>query len=132
MADKKDIYIVDDDDKYLFLYKHILSEANYSVQDFNDPLKALDAIKDIPPKILILDMKMPGIDGSELMIKVSELKVINAFIPIMISSAEFSDDDYFKYASLGLDTILPKSSTPDEILSVVAEKMEEWEADYKK
>jgi DNA-binding response OmpR family regulator len=125
-----DIYLVDDDEDFLFLYYTIVTKAGYKAKKFNNPKDVIEAISESPPKILILDLLMPDFNGDELMIKVSELKLINSFIPIMLSSADFNDKKRFELGSLGLDIILSKTASTEEFLRVVEENMNEWKVEY--
>ena len=125
-----DIYLVDDDEDFLFLYHTMVTKAGYKAKKFNNPKDVIEAISESPPKILILDLLMPDFNGDELMIKVSELKLINSFIPIMLSSADFNDKKRFELGSLGLDIILSKTASTEEFLRVVEENMNEWKVEY--
>ncbi len=130
MGREFDIYIVDDDENFLFLFDTIIARAGYKTKKFNNAISVIEAISESPPKILILDLMMPNINGDELMIKVSELKLINSFIPIMISSADLDEGKKFEFGSLGLDVILPKAVQSEELLKVIEDKMIEWEEEY--
>jgi len=108
----------------------MVTKAGYKAKKFNNPKDVIEAISESPPKILILDLLMPDFNGDELMIKVSELKLINSFIPIMLSSADFNDKKRFELGSLGLDIILSKTASTEEFLRVVEENMNEWKVEY--
>ena len=57
------IYIVDDDPAWLAAAKRHLSQLAV-VETFADGFKGLIAIAARPPSVLVLDMKMPGLDGA--------------------------------------------------------------------
>lgn len=75
------IAIVDDEQKILDSLKRYFELRNYSVQTFNDPTKALQSIKSMMIKIVILDINMPEMDGLELL---SKLKRHNEKIQVII------------------------------------------------
>ena len=57
------VYVVDDDPAWLAAAKRHLSSLAI-VETFPDGYKGLVAIAARPPKLLVLDMKMPGLDGA--------------------------------------------------------------------
>jgi DNA-binding NtrC family response regulator len=72
--------IIDDEIDITNLFKEILINAGYQVEDFNDPLKALDECKTNHEKygLIISDVRMPKMSGIELVKQISEndIKVI--------------------------------------------------------
>lgn len=83
MAEK--ILIVDDEPDMLKLLSMILRErTSYAVTTTNNPLEALDLAKKEGFDIVISDLKMPGLDGIEL---IDAIKKVDEDIPIIIMTA---------------------------------------------
>jgi two-component system response regulator ChvI len=61
------LVLVDDDELLREVLAGNLAQAGYEVQVFSDPLLALQAIPDTHADLLILDWKMPGMSGLELL-----------------------------------------------------------------
>ena len=61
------LVLVDDDELLREVLAGNLAQAGYDVQVFSDPVLALDAIPDAGADLLILDWKMPGMSGLELL-----------------------------------------------------------------
>lgn len=61
------LVLVDDDELLREVLAGNLAQAGYDVQVFSDPLLALDAIPACAADLLILDWKMPGMSGLELL-----------------------------------------------------------------
>ena len=72
---RQKIMIIDDEIDITNLFKEILINAGYQVEDFNDPLKALDECKTNHEKyvLIISDVRMPKMSGIELVKKISEI-----------------------------------------------------------
>jgi DNA-binding response OmpR family regulator len=62
----KRIMVVDDESDLNLFYKMLLEFHGFKVDTFNDPRKALSSFKPDYYDLVILDIKMPGIDGFEL------------------------------------------------------------------
>ena len=69
------IYVVDDDEKFCQSLKRLLLSAGYFVESFSSAQCFLDSVPvDYKAGILILDLRMPGMDGFALQKKMNELK----------------------------------------------------------
>lgn len=73
-ADSKEriILIVDDDLDYSSLVQSWLKEAGYKSQIANDGYEALAALDKVTPSLIMLDMKMPGMDGFQVLEKLKQ------------------------------------------------------------
>jgi two-component system response regulator FixJ len=66
------VYIVDDDVMLRGLLGQVLSNAGFAAQGFGSAQEFLDASPVLVPGCLVADMRLPGIDGLELLEKVTE------------------------------------------------------------
>jgi DNA-binding NtrC family response regulator len=83
MAEK--ILIVDDEPDMLKLLSMILKEKTpYEISTTNNPLEAIELAKKGDFDLVISDLKMPGIDGIEL---IDAIKRLNEDTPIIIITA---------------------------------------------
>ena len=67
------ILLVDDEPDITFTIKSILKENRIQIESFNDPVMALKSYKRYFYDLIILDIKMPKMDGFELYTKIKEL-----------------------------------------------------------
>jgi len=73
------IALVDDDRNILTSLRMVLEAEGYKTQTYNDGASALDGLSENPPDLAILDIKMPRMDGMELLRRLrqrTELPVI--------------------------------------------------------
>ncbi len=70
---KKRICIVDDEADIILLCKLVLEDAGFNVYTFTDSLQALSNFKPNFYDLVILDIKMPNMDGFELCKKINEI-----------------------------------------------------------
>jgi DNA-binding response OmpR family regulator len=62
----KRIMVVDDESDLTLIYRMSLEYHGFEVEAFNDPRNALSNFKTDYYDLIILDIKMPGMDGFEL------------------------------------------------------------------
>ena len=65
-----DIFLVEDDEIYNEFVKKSLVKEGYTVQSFLNAEECLNALKKETPKFLIIDYKLPGMNGIELFQKI--------------------------------------------------------------
>ena len=68
----KNILLVDDELDVIYTIKNILEDNGFQIDSFNDPIIALKSYKSNFYDLVILDIKMPKMDGFELYIKIRE------------------------------------------------------------
>ena len=116
----KRIMVVDDEKDFLFTMEYWLKSKGYEVKTAEDGFKALDLIKTFNPHLILLDIKMPGLDGVATLKRIREFNkevpviIITAFIgedkvaeasPYQISGLFYKDKD-FTEGLLLLETVL--------------------------
>lgn len=77
------LLIIDDDPAACRIFKKILGQVGYHVLTATDAGKGLRLIKEKSPEIVFLDIKMPRIDGIELLRRIR--KINKEVIVIMLT-----------------------------------------------
>ncbi|HET7753487.1 MAG TPA: response regulator [Anaeromyxobacteraceae bacterium] len=109
------ILVVDDDDDFREALSEVLIEAGYPVQQAENGEVALQQVSQEQPGIVLLDLKMPVLDGWGVMERMrSDGK--SAAVPILILSAYGFE---WEAELLGAQGYIPKSVGMDEILERV-------------
>ncbi|MBM4046715.1 MAG: sigma-54-dependent Fis family transcriptional regulator [Planctomycetes bacterium] len=80
---KRRILVADDDGGLRRIVKHNLTQRGYEVLLASDGAEALQQFKDDPPDLTVADLKMPGLDGLELLREIKRLD--KAAIVVMIT-----------------------------------------------
>ncbi|MCQ9206168.1 MAG: response regulator [Omnitrophica bacterium] len=80
-SEKPKILVVDDEQVIRQLFQRALKKSNYFIETATDGQEALTKAKKTSFNLLILDLKMPGINGVEVLKKI---KKINPYIEIII------------------------------------------------
>jgi len=95
-SDPPRILIIDDDEFVSLLYKVELEEEGYGVTVASRARKGLELIASDPPNIVVLDLKMPDMDGVDALQKIAG---IEPSIPVIINSAYSHLKDNFHTCS---------------------------------
>lgn len=93
--EQADILIVDDMPENLHLLARMLKEKNYKVRALPSGSLALRSIESHPPDLILLDIRMPNMDGFEVCRRVKEMKNASK-IPILFISANTDSDEIVK------------------------------------
>jgi CheY-like chemotaxis protein len=75
-APRKWILVVDDDHAVRRYLTVVLEGAGFSVVSARDGLEARDLMRDLQPHLVILDLRMPGMPGRELLQLMEEVPVL--------------------------------------------------------
>jgi CheY-like chemotaxis protein len=67
------VYVVDDEVNISSTLAAIIKTKGHDARHFTHPLEALEAARSLAPDLLIADVSMPGMNGVELAIQVSQL-----------------------------------------------------------
>ncbi len=127
MSKNPQILIVEDDSSFLTFLETVLEEEGFDVVGFKDAESALIYLPELKPKLVITDLKLPGMDGLAFLEKAkrilpdSEFIVITAFgsIPSAVSALKKGAVDY----------LTKPLSSPDELLVKVKTLLRERKGD---
>ena len=114
--DKQLIFIVEDDESIRELVKYTLSGEGFDVSVFENAESMLAALKTKIPKLILLDIMLPDMDGIEaLKIIREEYKTVN--IKVIMLTAKNSEINKVSGLNLGADDYITK---PFSVLELVA------------
>ena len=109
------IWIIDDDDSIRWVLQKALEGANFLVTSFDNANTILDKLKLEEPDAIITDVRMPGIDGLELL---SLLSSNYPDLPVIIMTAHTDLDSAVSAYKGGAFEYLPKPFDIDEAVEV--------------
>ncbi|MBU4261360.1 MAG: response regulator [Proteobacteria bacterium] len=109
------ILIVDDTTANLKLLTNLLTEQGYTVHPASDGELALEFVRMILPDLILLDIKMPGIDGYEVCQRLKGDERTHGIPVIFISALEDERDKVQGFLAGGVDYIT-KPFQPEEVL----------------
>lgn len=118
---KLNICVVEDEEILRVSLKDDLLDAGYSVIDFENPIKALEHLRKKICDIVISDIRMPEMDGIEML---SKIKSINPDVSIIMMTAYGSVDTAVEAMKKGAFDYITKPFDKEELLLII-EKIKE-------
>ena len=110
------VVVVDDDITNLKMAGRILSKNNMRVTALKSGMALLDYIKTNKPDLILLDIKMPGLDGFETMRRLQEQMNPSEKSPVICLTADDSQDAETHGLALGAMDFIKKPFIPDVLV----------------
>jgi two-component system response regulator BaeR len=109
------ILIVEDERKLADLLRDYLREAGYTVSWLDRGDRVVSRVKRDPPGLILLDIMLPGTDGTEVCREIRKFSKI----PILIITARVEEVDRIIGLELGADDYICKPFSPREVVARV-------------
>ena len=117
--EKKRILVVDDDVDILRVFKNILEKEGYAVKTAETGAEALEKIRAEKFNVCLIDVRLPDMDGTEIL-----RKMANNSETVKIIVTGFSTDEVGKKAAdYGADDFLVKPVKAEELIATVRDRL---------
>ncbi len=116
MTDVARVAVVDDDRAIRWVLERALAQPDLDVECIERADLALSRLLDDPPDVLVTDIRMPGIDGLDLM---SRIRDVHPDLPVIVMTAHSDLDSAVASYQGGAFEYLPKPFDVDEALALV-------------
>jgi CheY-like chemotaxis protein len=118
-AGGESILVVDDNPQNLKLVRILLSGEGYSVRTAGDAEEALRLLDGFVPRLILMDLQLPGMDGLELTRKLKgDARYRNVIIVALTAYAMKGDEQKARVA--GCDAYVTKPIDTDRLPKLVA------------
>ncbi len=117
------VMVIDDDEVMLLSCRRVLEKDGYEVETFANGASGIRRVVERPPELLLVDLKMPELDGIQVIERVRQAapEVVIAVITGYATVATAVDA-----LKAGAYDFLPKPFTPDELRLIVNRGHERW------
>lgn len=113
------VLVVDDDVNIRTLFSKILEKAGYTVETSETGTEALEKIQRDNLNVLLLDVRLPDMSGTELL-----LRTAGNHETVKIIVTGFSTEEVGKRAAdFGADDYLVKPVQPEELLATIRDRL---------
>ena len=115
---EKKILIVDNDPELTDVLKIALETlAGFRIQTENDPAHALAAAREFAPDLIIMDIKMPGLDGADVAVRLQAEPAL-AETPIVFLTGTVTEPEIVRHGKkIGGLRFLPKTMRLDAMVA---------------
>jgi len=118
-----DILVAEDNEVNQMVFTQILGETGYGFEIVGNGRKALDACGRLNPRMILMDVSMPEMNGLEATAAIRRLEAeTGTHVPIVGVTAHALKGDRERCLEAGMDDYLPKPISPRALL----EKVERW------
>jgi CheY-like chemotaxis protein len=115
----KQVLIVDDATFFRSILENFL-KPRYEVIVKGDGLEALMWLQDgNMPNLIVADLKMPNVDGYELVKQLRD-SILYKDIPVIVLSSSEDKNEYTKFYDLGIHEFIIKPFNPEDLESKIA------------
>ncbi|MDL2208436.1 response regulator [Parabacteroides sp. OttesenSCG-928-O15] len=108
------LLIAEDNSSNYTLFKSMLKD--FELYHAHDGLEAVRLFKENNPDIILMDIKMPNMDGYE---AVAEIRKLNTTVPIIAVTAYAFGDDERRVKESGFNDYLAKPINPEKLLDLI-------------
>lgn len=113
---KQKLLIIDDESSIIESLTRALHGLGCEILSATDPKQALELMKAVIPQVVITDLKMPGMDGLQVL---QQVKEFNPHIQVIVITGHGSIDDAVNSMKKGAYDFIPKPFNKQEIVAVV-------------
>jgi len=115
------IAVVEDNEDNRLLVRTLL-EDRYEVSEYETGIDALDGLNSDRPDLVLLDISLPGMDGTEVLARLREDPELTS-LPVVALTAHAMAGDRERFLDLGFDDYLTKPIVEDQSLFASIEKL---------
>lgn len=122
MNDHNSVLIIDDDIKLCHVLSIVINKAGYTTYTANDGRAGIEMLRKESPAVVVLDLRMSGMDGIEVL---KQIKKISSETPVIIITAYSRVQSAVEAIKLGAYDYLSKPFDNDEIVITVQRAIKE-------
>jgi CheY-like chemotaxis protein len=116
------VLLVEDHQSSADGYAELLAGAGYRVARAKDGYEALAKVSQEPPSVVLLDLKLPKLDGWDLLQRL-KADAAMASVPIIVVTGDSLPTHHEMARSRGAVAVLSKPIVPGELLTVVRDAL---------
>jgi CheY-like chemotaxis protein len=120
------ILVVDDDIDIVGWLRHFLTHSGYRVTEAYDGIQALEAVASDKPDLILLDMRMPRMDGRSVLWRLRQREATSQIPVIILSAHEVSDEvERARLVDLGVRQFLRKPVNAQQLIEEIQSHLDE-------
>lgn len=110
------VLLIDDEQFYFKLIQKTLKEANYDLEYAKNGTEGLSKVPTFEPDMLIVDLKLPEMDGFQILDRIRRDPKFS-HVPVIVITAQDELSEKLRAFELGADDYLVKPFQPEELVA---------------
>jgi CheY-like chemotaxis protein len=115
----RQVLVVDDDEAYRHVLSAMLQGIADHVLEARNGAEALDILARTVPNLVLLDLRMPGIDGAQVLARIAEEPAFRD-VPVVVTTSARLDSTVLERTALARAVVPKASLTPHTLRELVA------------
>ena len=115
------VVVIDDDNAMRLSCRQILGRMGLAVETYSDGAQGLAGVAREKPGLVVVDLKMPGLSGLEVLCRIHE---IDPSIVVVVITGYATIDTAIEAMKAGAYDFLPKPFAPDQLRVIVSRALE--------
>lgn len=125
VSSRTTVLVIDDFADALEIYCTYLSFKGFDVLSASNGLDGVALARERRPDIVLMDLRMPGMTGTEAMLELRADPSFNT-VPIIALTAHAFRETREDALRAGFDVVISKPCLPDELVEVVTQLLSSW------
>jgi len=118
---KPKLAVVEDNVDNRLLVQAILDDR-YEISEYENGMEVVDGLGDDIPDLVLLDISLPGMDGTEVLEWIRAQPLLSS-LPVIALTAHAMSGDREKYLEMGFDEYVTKPIVDEEVLVGAIERL---------
>jgi PAS domain S-box-containing protein len=115
------LLVVDDTTMNRELVRLMLEPLGLNIEEASGGSEAIQAAINTPFDLILMDVRMPGVDGLEASRAIRATGGVNARTPILAVTADVQPENYAACSAAGMSDVVPKPITPSVLISKIVQ-----------
>ncbi|OGY26521.1 MAG: hypothetical protein A2Z11_00875 [Candidatus Woykebacteria bacterium RBG_16_43_9] len=114
------ILLIEDDSLFVKMYQKKFAHEGLELEAAYDGAEGIEKTKALKPSIIILDLMLPKMSGSEVLKKIKDDPETSSIPVVVLTNLSTTADEVNKTIELGVkETFLKTNVTPDQVVEAV-------------
>lgn len=114
------ILLIEDDSLFVKMYQKKLAHEGMQLEAAYDGEEGVEKTKSLKPDLIILDLMLPKMAGSEVLKRIKEDPETSSIPVIVLTNLSTSEEEVNRCTEMGVkDSLLKTDVTPDQVVAII-------------
>jgi DNA-binding response OmpR family regulator len=114
------ILLIEDDSLFVKMYQKKLAHEGMQLEAAYDGEEGVEKVKSEKPDLIILDLMLPKMAGSEVLRRIKEDSETSSIPVVVLTNLGTTEEEVSRCVELGVkETLLKTDVTPDQVVAII-------------